>query len=268
MGEGTKIEWATHTFNPVWGCTKIVGPAGAPSGCDHCYAATFAHRLGMDLWGKGADRRTFGDKHWNEPLRWDDKAAKAGERHRVFCASMADVFEDHPIVADARLRLWKLIEATTHLDWLLLTKRPENVLRFAPALWTLGHWPANAWLGTTVEDDRNARIRIPRLLAVPGVVPVRFLSVEPLLGEVDLWPWLERIDWVIAGGESGAGARPMDVRWVRRVRDECAAAHVPFLFKQWGDHDENGQRVGKGRAGRSLDGVTHDAFPEPRPCAV
>jgi len=222
-------------------------------GCDHCYAETFAKRIGHDVWGKGGERRFFGDKHWNEPLRWDRQAEAEGRQHRVFCASMADVFELRDDLIPHRERLFQLIEATPHLTWQLLTKRPENVNRMLPHTWLAD--PLNhVWIGTTVEDEQRARIRIPRLLRIPATV--RFLSCEPLLGDVDLTPYLDQgIGWVIAGGESGPGHRPLDVDHARRIRDDCAEAGVPFFFKQHGGRTPTA-------GGDLLDGVQHKAFPD------
>jgi protein gp37 len=223
MGADTKIQWTHHTFNPWWGCTEV-SPA-----CDHCYAKAFAHRLGMGLWGKGANRRFFGDKHWNEPLKWNRVALKAGERHRVFCASMADVFEDRDDLKPHRERLWNLIENTPSLDWLLLTKRPSNIARFT------GHGfgpPMNVWFGTTVEDRRNGIPRIDVLRKLP-YQRIRFLSIEPLiedLGDVDL----RGIDWVILGGESGHGARPFEAAWVRKLIIQARSAGAAPFVKQFG----------------------------------
>lgn len=236
MGADTKIEWTHHTFNPWWGCEKV------SPGCAHCYADTFAKRVGQKVWGADAPRRFFGDKHWAEPLKWNRYAEKAGKRRRVFCASMADVFEDRTDLRDARATLFHTIGATPHLDWLLLTKRPENIARlWAEATAFPPPWP-NVWLGTTVEDQQRADERIPKLLAVPAAV--RFLSVEPLLGPVDLRFHLGiaenhddlrgGIGWVIVGGESGPGARPMHPAWARSIRDQCRAAGVAFFFKQQG----------------------------------
>lgn len=254
MGENTNIEWAHHTFNPWVGCTKVSGA------CDHCYAEGWAKRAGSpELW-QGGRRRTT-DANWNLPRKWDRQAAAAGVRHRVFCASLADVF-DNQVSPEWRADLWALIRATPHLDWLLLTKRPQNIARMLPADWNAG-WP-NVWLGTSTENQTEANRRIPHLLAVPAAV--RFLSCEPLLGAVDLtciaahvhgttngeeqWDALDRmeagfaaaeggpagtIDWVICGGESGTSARPMHPDWARSLRDQCVAADVPFLFKQWGE---------------------------------
>lgn len=253
MGQNSRIEWTHHTFNPWWGCVKV-SPA-----CKHCYAEAWAKRVGQGVWGAKAPRRFFGDRHWQEPLRWNKDAAAQGVRRRVFCASMADVFEPRRDLDASRIRLWDLIQRTPHLDWLLLTKRPEEVANLMP--WS--NWPENVWLGTTVEDAKWAAIRLPHLLALNPVV--RFLSCEPLLGKIDLAPWLEDLDWVITGGESGGGARPMNLLWARALRDQCASAEVPFFFKQWGAWvpDDEGVmvRVGKKKAGRLLDERTWDYFP-------
>jgi protein gp37 len=142
MGKNSKIEWCHHTFNTWWGCEKV-SPA-----CKNCYADGFAKRVGWHVWGENAPRRFFGDGHWRQPLLWNEEARKAGERARVFCASMADVFEERPDLDASRERLWELISKTPFLDWLLLTKRPHAVDRAVP--WTT-NWPDNVWLGTTVE---------------------------------------------------------------------------------------------------------------------
>lgn len=228
----TSIEWCDFTFNPWWGCVKV------SEACKHCYAESLSKRFGMKLWGPNHEIRTFGDKHWNAPVRWNKKAEEAGVRHRVFCASMADVFEGRDDLDEHRARLWALIEDTPNLDWLLLTKRPENIWKKLPVRWE-GHMPENVWLGTTVESQATADERIPHLLAVPA--HVRFLSMEPLVEEVDiegfLPPFVDRLDsvhWVIAGGESGQKARPSHPDWFRSLRDQCKSGDVPFLFKQWG----------------------------------
>lgn len=196
--------------------------------CRFCYAEAWAKRTGHDVWGEGGERRLFGDKHWSEPLRWNRKAEAAGVPLRVFCASMADVFEDHPELPPQRERLWELIGRTPWLTWQLLTKRPQNIAGMVP--W-VDDWPPNVWVGTTVEDQASAALRIPDLLAVNPVV--RFLSCEPLLGPLELD--LNGIGWVIGGGESGAKARPSHPNWFRSLRDQCMEAGVPFLFKQWGE---------------------------------
>lgn len=307
MSENSKIEWTDHTFNPWEGCQKV-GP-----GCDHCYAETRNARFGGGVavnWGPGAPRRRTSDTNWRKPLAWNARHAEFfaehGRRQRVFCASLADVF-DNAVGNTWRAELLALIWRTPNLDWLLLTKRIGNV----PALmqectepgkdWEL---PPNVWLGATVVNQAEANRDIPKLMATPAAA--RFLSMEPLLGPVDLsavtftaspgyfgdalgWhhqPHCSRnqrypaIDWVIVGGESGPGARPMHPDWARSLRDQCASAGVPFLFKQWGEWLGPGQdgshthdpielnasdvpvRVGKKAAGRLLDGAQHDGFPE------
>lgn len=267
MGENSGIEWCDHTFNPWIGCTKV-SPA-----CDHCYAEAWDKRFGGERWGPHAPRRRT--KTWDQPVKWNREAAAQGRRFRVFCASLADVFDNHgSITSGWRGDLWHLIARTPHLDWLLLTKRPQNIAKMLPdgygaPAWGKG-WP-NVWLGTTVENQEEADRRIPHLLKVPAAV--RFLSCEPLLGPVDLteiavWrPELHasimldvmrgtggtpktppgRLDWVIAGGESGPGARPMHPDWPRALRDQCAAAGVPFFFKQWGEWGPDEGPPAKGR---------------------
>lgn len=260
MSKITNIAWCDHTFNPAWGCSKV------SPGCANCYADTFSTRYGHDVWGfeKDGSRkslRTFGDKHWDEPLKWDREARVAGVRRRVFCASMADVFEDHPQWPELRARLFRLILATPHLDWLLLTKRPENLERFLPPLWGDTGYP-NAWLGTSVENQEYANRRIPELLKVPAAV--HFLSLEPLLGPVHLGNipiesgenglevinaltgavrllktgqrifTTNHVGWVIVGGESGPGAREMGQHWAEYVQNQCAQAGTPYFFKQTG----------------------------------
>ena len=265
MGETTAISWTDHTFNPWWGCARV------SPGCQNCYAEAFAKRTGHDVWGKGGDRRFFGDKHWNEPRKWDRAAAKAGRSALVFCASMADVFEDREDLIAERERLFALIAETPHLIWLLLTKRPENVYPLVPLRWTWESgvdWPANAWIGTTVEDQQRANERIPHLLGIPA--PVRFLSCEPLLGRVSLrwgqWHGLKPvgstghldgakgIGWVIVGGESGPRHRPFDTDNARSLRDECDEAGIPFFFKQHGGRTPTA-------GGHELDGQVHHAWP-------
>lgn len=283
MSANTSIEWATHTFNPWEGCQKV-GP-----GCDHCYAENRNARFGGGVainWGPGAPRRRTSEANWRKPLAWnsnhDAYFDEHGHRQRVFCASLADVF-DNAVDPAWRADLFRLIEATPNLDWLLLTKRIGNVEKLAmQANWP---WPLprNIWIGATIVNQEEADRDIPKLLAVPAAK--RFLSMEPLLGpvnlrhlnedreinevdclqpdrwddEVERWRdtddgWEEQfedhygqhptgltgpmhagIDWVIVGGESGPGARPMHPDWARSLRDQCEAAGVPFLFKQWGE---------------------------------
>lgn len=265
MGQDSNIEWTHHTFNPWMGCTKV------SAGCTNCYAENLMDtRYGKVKWGDNGTRVI--KKDWSEPRKWNKLAAAAGERHRVFCASLADVFEDRPEFVAPRARLFELIAATPHLDWLLLTKRPQNIIRLWPGTGSVpaktievgGHAVLpNVWLGTSVENQATADERIPHLLRVPAAV--RFLSVEPLLGAVSLnalgtgcvlevvgqrtkpviidclsgnamndqREW-RRIDWVIVGGESGAKARPCDIAWVRSIVEQCKAANVPCFVKQLG----------------------------------
>lgn len=234
-----------HTFNPWWGCAKV------SEECKNCYALAIAHHYGHEVWGPvgNTPRRLFNEHHWTEPLAWDRQAAKEGHRRNVFCASMADVYEEHPMVTEARTRLWEVIERTQWLNWLLLTKRPENILRLSP--WK-HDWPEHVWVGTSVGLQKRARERIPSLLEVPAAV--HFLSCEPQLEELDLTPWLADVQWVISGGESGPGARPLNLDWSRSLRDQCQAAGVPYFFKQVG-----GRYHGSG--GRLLDGRTWGEMP-------
>jgi protein gp37 len=260
VGENSAIEWTHHTFNPWRGCARV------SEGCRHCYAETLSKRNPKVLgtWGVDGARVMAAESYWRLPVKWNAEAAAVGERRRVFCASLADVFEDRPDLVDARGRLWRLIHDTPQLDWLLLTKRPENVTVMAPGwFWC---WPANAWLGTTVEN-RDALRRIDHVR--DSGAPVVFLSIEPLLedlGPVDL----RGVSWVIVGGESGHGARPMYPEWARAIRDQCVAAGVPFFFKQWGEwrpvapRSLNIVQVGKKAAGRLLDGQEWNQMPEVR----
>lgn len=299
MGVNSKIEWTDHTFNPWIGCTKV------SSGCQHCYAeALMDTRYGTVQWGARGTRKRTSPANWRKPLAWnrqewwecrdcgyrgnvstfDDYCPRCRKsncyptRQRVFCASLADVFEDRPELAEWRRDMVVMMEKTPNLDWLLLTKRPENVTRMInktitidPDIWWLGM--PNVWLGTSVEDQKTADTRIPHLLQIPA--RVRFLSMEPLLGPVDLSKWIGDMDcgrcrirffsdecpkcgtrdddydsvgfaenavepysdlhWVIVGGESGPNARPMHPDWVRSIRDQCQMTDTPFLFKQWGE---------------------------------
>lgn len=351
MAENSKIEWTHATFNAWRGCDKV------SPGCDHCYAETLSGRnpAVLGIWGKDGTRPVAAESYWRQPEKWNRQAEAAGERRRVFCLSLGDVFENRPDLRAPRLRLFDLIRRTPHLDWLLLTKRPKNIKPLIHGAWEwgrttypadptphisretwedggLGDWftewmsgapPHNVWLGTSVEDQVRARERVPALLSVPAAV--RFLSMEPLLGPVDLrnvelrrnespgepdrdfalFDTLSdgigdaRVDWVIVGGESGPGARPMHPDWARSLRDQCNEAGVAFFFKQWGewqeyeprpggdlggdlrrgvvehvcaDRESDGhfrrgdtymRRVGKHASGRLLDGRTWDEVPTP-----
>src|SRR5580693_1658076 len=239
MGDTTRIGWTDRTFNGWWGCARV------SPGCRSCYADALALRWGHDLWHRNGPRRILSDANWAKPVRWNREARAGGEPCRVFCASMGDVFEDHPDLPAPRARLWDLIEATPWLTWQLLTKRPENVARMVP--WGPHGWPANVWAGTSAEDQRRADERIEVLAAIDGPA-VRFVSAEPMLGPVSLAPWLPRLGWVIAGGESGPGRREMDVAWLTSVTGQCRAAGVPVYVKQ-----DSGPKPG--RQGRMPDDV-------------
>lgn len=276
MGKTTGIEWAHSTFNPWVGCTKV-SPA-----CDHCYAESWAKGSGQAHLWQGERRRTS-PSNWRGPVKWNREAERDGVRRRVFCASLADVF-DNQVPEEWRADLFGLISVTPALDWLLLTKRPQNIAKMLPPLWlhtdgTLAF--PNVWLGTTAENQAEANRRIPHLLAVPA--RVRFLSCEPLLGPIRFAdvPGFNRIGlslhgwWVIAGGESGAGARPTHPNWARSLRDQCKAGGVPFFFKQWGEWHADAllntdtagncpplrMKIGKAAAGSLLDGREHKEFP-------
>ncbi|XAI97078.1 hypothetical protein [Dolichospermum phage Dfl-JY45] len=364
MADQTGIEWADSTFNPWMGCSRV-SPA-----CDHCYAERDTARFGRVGWGQGVPRVRTAEANWRKPLRWNarsfwqcadcgwrgdtprvdhaDEDAPGGTgiacpaclqrdvrpaRRRVFCASLADVF-DNEVDPQWRADLVHLIFKTPHLDWLLLTKRIGNakgMLEQAVASLSLGNhsWEhqssrgfRHVWLGATICNQEEADRDVSKLLATPAAV--RFLSIEPMLSAINVSPYFgacdcyvpcqegvgmhapscpatrPRIEWVIVGGESGPNARPLHPEWVRSLRDQCAGAGVPFLFKQWGEWaphacltggDEGGSlkrghvryiagdgrepdghfrrgdaalaRVGKKVAGRALDGRTHSAWPSP-----
>jgi protein gp37 len=237
----TGIAWCHHTFNIVWGCTRT------SPGCMNCFAVLIARRGGLDVWGPGKPRKTLSAGYWAEPLQWDRRAAEAGKRRRVFCGSMCDVFEDHPNVNAQRERLWPLIRRTPHLDWLLLTKRPERIALGLPDDWGQGY--ANVWLGVSIENNDYVW-RADVLRGIPAVV--RFVSYEPALGPLDGLD-LAGLHWVICGGESGPGWRPIDPAWARAMRDRCRAAGLAFFFKQFA-----GPRPGTGEL---LDGVRVQEFP-------
>ncbi|MBA4282019.1 phage Gp37/Gp68 family protein [Ralstonia sp.] len=251
MAENSGIEWTHHTFNPWIGCTKI------SAACDHCYAEAWDARGLQGLptrWGPHADRTRTSAGNWSKPRTWNSKAKAAGVRYRVFCASLADVFDNHrSILPEWRADLWRLIDATPHLDWLLLTKRPQNIAKMLPADWGRGR--PNVWLGTSTEDRSEMLRRGEALAAVPAVV--RFWSAEPLVGDLGVIPPAIMPDWIITGGENGQHFRPVNPDWFRGLRDQCSAAGVPFLFKQW-----EGRRQKEIKAkGRELDGVVWDGYP-------
>lgn len=223
MGEVTGISWADSTFNIVIGCVEV-SPA-----CDNCYAREVAKRFGHAEWGKDKPRKQMSEHYWNDPLRWQKKAEKDGKRRRVFCSSMADVFEDHPDVEVARARLWPIIAKTPMLDWMLLTKRPALMTKFAPKEWADG-WPSNVWAGTTAENQKFFDLRWPVLSKVPA--KIKWISAEPLLSDIE--GDFTGISWMIVGGESGSDRR-MDPAWVTNVLDRCRKSGTAYFFKQKGD---------------------------------
>lgn len=323
MAANSAISWTRHTWNPWMGCTKI-SPA-----CDGCYAeAMMDLRYGKVKWGNAPRVRTSA-KIWNDPFRWQRQAEQDGDRPFVFCASLADIF-DNQVDPQWRADAFDVMRRTPRLVYLLLTKRPMNILKLTEAA---GGLPPNAALGATMEDQPRADANLPHLLiAAARLQPLfTFGSLEPLLGLVDIrWaisqnrldiaagilqrgrfsPGMEtirRLEWVIAGGETDQGthkSRPTHHDWFRDLRDDCAAAGVPFHLKQWGEwtpgenvpHTVRGMRpsadyindewhigssdmsdpegdwmdepdvyrIGKKLAGRALDGVTHDGVPEIR----
>lgn len=285
MGKQTGISWTDHTFNPWWGCEKaliqIGGKTCVSPECEGCYAEVWDARCGGGHWGRTAPRRFFGDKHWNEPLAWNREAEKDGVRRRVFCLSMGDICEDRRDLDAHRERLWPIIEQTKWLDWLLLTKHPDLFEALIPAhVWQL----PNIHPGITAGVQDSANLRAGYLVRLKAKYPhiITWVSAEPLLSALDLWPWIEDINWVIVGGQSGAKAKPMHPDWARSVRDQCLAARVPFFFKQWGEFcdwdqlpedvvreiDAVGEvprempfRVGKKAAGHLLDGQVWQQAP-------
>lgn len=280
MGANTKIEWSHHTFNPWEGCARV------SAGCRFCYAERRDQQYHEGAhWGPNSTRKMMSESYWKQPLKWNREAAQAGERRRVFCASLADVFEDRPELIEPRYRLFSLINNTPDLDWLLLTKRPENINRIFADIKIHFGWPddlsvMNVWLGTSVENQEQADKRIPELLKVPAAV--RFLSCEPLLEPVDLVNLTRKmkvgehcynalacdvdpedddefegrcINWVIVGGESGPNFRPFDLDWARSLQQQCEAAGVAFHFKQHGGRTPDA-------GGCLLDGKEYKAYPK------
>ena len=267
MGAETTIEWCDKTFNPWAGCTKI-SPA-----CDHCYAESWATRFGMVEWG--GERKRTSAANWNLPLKWDREAGETKTRPRVFCASLADVF-DNTVPPEWRRDLFSLIDMCRNLDWLLLTKRIGNARDMLNTC-TLGFWDMSpwkhVWLGATICNQDEADRDIPKLLAVPAAL--HFVSIEPMLGPIDLGlmcvNWSDDIpmdpetgiqeccrscdytglgndiDWVISGGESGPAARHSHPDWFRSLRDQCAEAGVPYLHKQNGEWVSVSVVEGRGR---------------------
>lgn len=251
MGANSKIEWTDHTFNPWMGCTRV------SEGCVNCYAeAMMDHRMQKVQWGPKGERIRTSRHNWAQPLKWNAWCAKHNIRQRVFCASLADIFDDHPsILPEWRADLWKLIAETPHLDWLLLTKRPQNWPAYLPTIEPRLMF-SSIRLGVTIENDAARKARAHILALASNLGWPTFISYEPALGPVD-WSFLKDLSspvyggggprsggggaseasdtWLIAGGESGPAARPPHPDWFRAARDAAAAAHIPFFFKQWGE---------------------------------
>ena len=266
MGFLSKISWTDHTFNPWIGCTKV------SAGCKFCYAEALAdHRYHWAKWGpKGARRRTS-EASWRKPVAWNKAAASLGIRYRVFCASLADVFDERAPI-QARADLWRMIADTPHLDWQLLTKRPQNIKAMLPSDWGPGY--RNVWLGCTTEDQENFDARWAILSGLPAAL--HFVSYEPAVGPLSIakhprWP-----DWLIWGGESGAHARLMQAQWARAVTSECYQRGIPVFGKQWGIYESSPlvteQRMSlaaasqldppsNGKGGALLDGILWRGFP-------
>lgn len=285
MAENSSIEWTDHTFNPWWGCMKV------SPGCKNCYAETFSNRYhGPKYWGPNSERRKFEDKHWNQLLKWNREAEKAGVPAKVFTGSMCDIAEYHPEVDAERERLWRMIPDLRWLRFQLLTKRPENYMKVVPGEWVKSGTPDNVIFGCSIvnqeELDKHWMVMYEVKMILKASV---FYSMEPLLGPVDLARPLNynSVAWIIVGGESGPKARPMHPDWARSIRDQCDAAGVPFFFKQWGEYTPYGDRlsngsktkfattlsggangytnmfkVGKKAAGAALEGKEHKQFPQ------
>lgn len=221
MGENSAIQWTHHTFNPWLGCDKV------SSACDGCYAEAWAKRSGLVVWG-GPRRRTS-PENWKKPLKWH-ASVPDGQRRRVFCASLADVF-DNQVPEEWRFDLFELIRQTPRFDWLLLTKRIGNAKRMLMQGGMDGAY--NIWVGATVVTQEELERDVPKLLAVPA--RIRFLSCEPLLEPLDLRPLGDlrrRLHWVICGGESGHHARPLELAWAAELRAQAEARDISFFMKQ------------------------------------
>lgn len=246
MGENSKISWTHHTFNPIWGCEKI-----APE-CANCYAEAWAKRMGYHVWGKNKPRRQLSEKYWREPLKWNARAEKNGERARVFCGSMCDWLEDHPTVHMERQKLFPLIEQTPWLDWLLLSKRNENFDRAIPEKWWMEGVPTNVWIGMTAGCQETWNACWPILESIKHQTHrLAFVSVEPMIGPMDITDdlvyidigdedcprWLQWPDWIIIGGESeqpGHNARRIELDWVRKLIAQCKQSGIAVYVKQLG----------------------------------
>ncbi len=249
MGRNSSIGWCHHTFNPWMGCLKV------SSACEQCYAEQYVNHYHGKFWGPAATtpRKKTSDGTWRNPTKWNKEAAKNNARYRVFCASLADVFEDHPMVEPWRIELFNLIANTPYLDWLLLTKRPENILKFIPEVWRNGHCPKNIWFMTTTEDQETYDKRWPEVeLIREKTGNIAGVSMEPLRGYVDLRKHKSLPDWVIVGGESGPldKIERLNMNAVKDIQNQLPKS-TAFFFKQvgsvmarelkWGNTDPRGE---------------------------
>jgi protein gp37 len=252
MSDKSRIEWTDATWNPVTGCSKV------SAGCANCYAETFSERwrgIPGHPYEQGFDLKLWPDR-LNLPSSWR-------EPRRIFVNSMSDLF--HKKVPDEFVcQVFDSMTLASQHEFQLLTKRSERLLewtreKYGTSKKPILPWPKNVWIGVSVENEKVIG-RIDDLVQTPALV--KFLSIEPLIGPIKIErTLLKKISWVIVGGESGPGARPMDPAWAREIRDDCRAADVPFFFKQWGAFNSKGERVGKKYAGRRLDGRTWNQFP-------
>jgi protein gp37 len=269
--ENSRIEWCDHTFNPWIGCQHV------SPGCDHCYAEEMMdNRYGLVEWGPHGQRKRTSEVTWKNPLKWNAAAAGFAREHsrrqRVFCASLADVF-DNQVPPEWRADLFLLIKKCDHLDWLLLTKRPQNIAKMLPRDWAHGY--SNVWLGATAENQLWFNRRWAFLQTIPAVN--KFISYEPALGPLKLPKHHPLPDWLICGGESGSKARLMDPQWARDIVADCRGKGVAAFHKQWGNYQNNPlvleqgmstkeakalDRYGKG--GGLVDGKLVREFPQPR----
>jgi protein gp37 len=243
MAEQTAISWADATFNPWIGCDEVSIERTGGGGCDHCYARELAQRYGWAKWGPKEPRHRT--KDWGAPLRWDRKAAKAGTRPRVFCASLADVFDTH-VDPQWRTDLWQIIRDTPNLRWMLLTKRIGNAARMLPPDWPFENAGLMATIVNQMEFDRDYH----KLAETPATW--HGISMEPLLGEIHIGE--AKPDWIITGGESGRYFRHTNPDWIRSLREQCQRNDIAFHFKQWGG-------VNPKANGCELDGREYKAFP-------
>ena len=265
MAETTKISWCDSTWNPWIGCTPV------SEACTHCYAEREnKQRKWVEEWGKGIPRHLTSEHNWSLPLKWNKEAKKSGIWRKVFCGSLCDIL-DTEVPIEWQERLWDLIRETPHLDWLLLTKRIEEGRYRFPLSWLENGFSSQVWLGVTAENQKCADERIPELLLYRNLVKVLWISVEPMLGEIDLQKstWFNNLheskhnlppngiglDWVICGGESGPHHRPLDIAVAQDLREQCHKAGVKFFMKQ-----DSGLRPGT--RGRIPDDLWIQEFPE------